>query len=329
LLTNWSTKISTYEASKIPKPPGEASCALYPRNSSKDTPPDSKENAFVSEMYHAMDLDRVPAQEEFENMIITSANVKDKFSLLKDVKDGQFCDIVAQIVRPPFDTGDRITLWVSDYTENSAFYNFSIGTDGASLGRDGDPYGYTDKFTTSAKTTNWPGPYGKRSMQITCWEPHATVIRDENIGPLAWVDMRNLQIKTGHNGSNLEGFLREDRGAFGTKFGIQEVDLTGNSEYASPHAKAALQRKREYERLRKEQLKDIREASKAGEKRKNGVETNKESKKENAKARRKAKRKREAGRQDQDDDQAEEDTVQVADLNTRGILFLIHAVYPC
>ncbi|RGP62234.1 protection of telomeres 1 [Fusarium longipes] len=308
---------TVYEASKIPKPPDDAACALYPRTSPRDTPPDSKENSFVSQMYHSMNLDRVPAQEEFENMAVISANVKEKFSLLKDVKDGQFCDIVAQIVRPPFDTGDRITLWVSDFTENPLFYNFSIGADGASLGRDGDPYGYTDKFTTATKTTDWPGPYGKRSIQITCWEPHATVIRDGNLGPLTWIDARNLQIKTGRNGSNLEGFLREDRAAFGTKFGIQRVDLAADSEYVNPRAKAALQRKREYERLRKEQLKDIREASKAGEKRKKGMETNKESKKENAKARRKAKRKKEAGRQYQDDDQAEEDTVQVTDLNTR------------
>lgn len=252
-------------------------------------------------------------------MVITSANVKDKFRLLKDVKDGEFCDIVAQIVRPPFDSGDRITLWVSDYTENPAFYNFSIGSDSASLGRDGDEFGYTTKFTTAAKTTDWPGPYGKRSMQITCWDPHATVIREEKIGLLAWVDARNLHIKTGRNGSNLEGFLREDRGAFGTKFGFQEVDLTAESDYVNPHAKEALQRKREYERLRKEQLKEIKEASKAGEKRKKGVDTGKESKRENAKARRKAKRKREASRQDQDDEQGEEGTIQVPDLNTRGI----------
>ncbi|GKU04698.1 hypothetical protein FLAG1_07970 [Fusarium langsethiae] len=317
LLSHFGTKFSVYEASKIPKPPGEASCAVYPISSSKDIPPNGQENAFVSQMYHTINLDRVPAQEEFESMIVTSANVKDKFSLLKDVKEGQFCNIVAQIVRPPYDSGDRITLWVSDYTENSSFFNFSIGVGDASLGRDGDPYGYTDKFTTTTKTTDWSGPYGKRSMQVTCWEPHAGVIRNENIGFESWVDARNLQIKTGHNGNNLEGFLREDRGAYGPKLGLQRVDMTAGADYVNPHAKAALQRKREYERLRKDQLKDIREASKAGEKRKKGMETSKEAKKENARARRKAKRKREAGRQDQGDDQAEEDTTQVADLNTR------------
>ncbi|KAM0235797.1 hypothetical protein ACHAPO_005583 [Fusarium lateritium] len=317
LLTSFPTSISVYEASKIPKPPGEASCALYPTSYPKDTPPSGQENAFVSQMYHAINLDRVPAQEEFEVMIAASANVKEKFSLLKDVREGQFCDIVAQIVKPPYDSGGVITLWVSDYTENPSFFNHSIGASGASLGRDGDPYGYTDKFTTAAKTTDWPGPYGKRSIQISCWEPHAGVIRDQNINIGSWVDARNLQIKTGRNDNNLEGFLREDRDAFSSKLGLQKVNLKVDPEYVNPHAKAALERKREYERLRNKQLKDISEASKAGEKRKKGTETSKEAKKENARARRKAKRKREAGRQDQDDDQAEEDTTQIADLNTR------------
>ncbi|CAF3443304.1 unnamed protein product [Fusarium graminearum] len=317
LLTNMSTRISVYKASKIPKLPGEASCAVYPGASANDTSPNGQENTFVSWMYHTINRDRVPVQEEYEQRVTASANVKKKFSLLQDVKEEQFCDIVAQIVRSPYDSGDRITLWVSDYTENSWFFNYSIGAGDASLGRDGDPYGYTDKFTTAAKTTDWPGPYGKRSMQITCWEPHASAIRDQGIDIGSWVDARNIHIKTGHNGNNLEGFLREDRDARSSKFGVQKVDMTVGPDCVNPHAKAALQRKREYERLRKEQLKDIREASKAGEKRKKCMEANKETKKENSKARRKAKRKREATRQDQDDDQAEEDATQIEDLNTR------------
>lgn len=329
LLTNMSTRISVYKASKIPKLPGEASCAVYPGASANDTSPNGQENTFVSWMYHTINRDRVPVQEEYEQRVTASANVKKKFSLLQDVKEEQFCDIVAQIVRSPYDSGDRITLWVSDYTENSWFFNYSIGAGDASLGRDGDPYGYTDKFTTAAKTTDWPGPYGKRSMQITCWEPHASAIRDQGIDIGSWVDARNIHIKTGHNGNNLEGFLREDRDARSSKFGVQKVDMTVGPDCVNPHAKAALQRKREYERLRKEQLKDIREASKAGEKRKKCMEANKETKKENSKARRKAKRKREATRQDQDDDQAEEDATQIEDLNTRGTLPIMQTGCPC
>ncbi|KAM0211627.1 hypothetical protein ACHAPA_007733 [Fusarium lateritium] len=314
LLSNYNSKISTYDASKIPKPPSEASCALHPPPCTKDTPPAVKESTFVSQLYHNIDKYRLPSKEEFEVMVVTSANVKNKFSLLKDIKDGRFCDIVAQVVRPPHDAGDKITIWVSDYTENPAFYKFSIGMDG-SFGRDGDPYGYTDKFMVDNASSQWPGPYGQRCLQITCWEPHATMIRESKIEPLTWVLMKNVQIKTGRNGSNLEGYLREDRGSFGTKFGIQPIDSNADSENFDPRAKEALQRKREYDRLRKGQIKEITEASKAGQKRKNCVEDSTEQKK-NSKTRRKEKRKNKNNKQDQIDEQVEQDTIHVADLNT-------------
>ncbi|KAJ4250520.1 hypothetical protein NW762_011774 [Fusarium torreyae] len=318
LLTNRVTKISIYEASKIPKPPSEASCALRPPGNPKDVRPDSKENAFISHMYHNINRDRIPDEIEFESMALTSANVREKFCLLQDVNEGRFCDIVAQVVRPWYDVGDKITLWVSDYTENSTFHHFQFNSEG---GRDGDPWGYTDKFTSTASTSDWPGPFGRRCMQVTCWEPHATAIRELKIEPLTWVLMRNVQIKMGHSGANLEGFLREDRGAFGTKIGIQSLDLSINSENIDPRAIEALRRKREYERKRKGQLKEIIEASKAGQKRKSTLASEPESK-SNAQARRKAKRAKarankqdQAGEQDQLSEQAEEDTILVVDMN--------------
>ncbi|KAF4452017.1 Protection of telomeres protein 1 [Fusarium austroafricanum] len=314
LLTHYSTRISVYKASKIPNPPGEASCALYPPNSSKDSRPSDKENSFVSEMYHTIDKSRIPSQEEFETMVVTSANLKNKFGLLADVQGDRFYDIVAQVVRPPHDEGDKITIWVSDYTENSAFHNFSINVDGTSLGRDGDPYGYTDKFT---KASDWPGPFGKRCIQITCWEPHATVIRDEKIEALAWVLIKNLQVKLGHNGANLEGYLREDRGSVGPKINIRMLDTNTNSENFDPRAKEALQRKREYERLRKGQLKDIKEASKAGQKRKNGTESNTEPKKDNSRAKRAKKRAKQRASIQGEASAREQGAIPVADLNTQ------------
>jgi protection-of-telomeres protein 1 len=328
-LTHYNSKISAYEASKIPKPPGEASCALYPPTCTKDATPTVKESTFVSQLYHNIDKYRLPSKEEYQVMVVTSANVKNKFSLLRDVKDGQFCDIVTQVVRPPHDAGDKVTIWVSDYTENPAFYKFSIGMDGSSFGRDGDPYGYTDKFMVETASSQWPGPYGQRCLQITCWEPHATIVRESKIEPLTWVSIKNLQIKISRNGSNLEGYLREDRGSFGTKIGIQAIDSNADSENFDPRAKEALQRKREYDRLRKGQIKEIKEASKAGQKRKNCVENTTEQKKENAKARRNAKRKNKNNKQDQIDDQVEQDTIHVADLNTNGELSLAHQVNYC
>ncbi|KLP06083.1 uncharacterized protein FFB20_04918 [Fusarium fujikuroi] len=318
LLSTYNTKISQYKASKIPRSPSEASCALCPPSSLKDTAPGNKENAFVSAMYHSIDKSRLPSEETFETMVVASRNVKDKFKLLQDIQEGCFCDIVAQVVRPPHDGGDKMTLWVSDYTENPLFHNFSVGFDESSIGRDGDPFGYTDKYTTAANPPGWPGPFGKRCIQITCWEPHVTALRDQDMGTLAWVLVKNLQIKLGHSGANLEGFLREDRDPYGPKISIRMVGSNPDSENFDPRAKEGLQRKRQYERLRKGQAREIKEALRAGQKRKHGVESKSEPKKGNSKSRRNEKRlKSKANKQGEAREPTEQDVVPFMDLNSR------------
>ncbi|KAJ4167774.1 hypothetical protein NW754_011591 [Fusarium falciforme] len=312
LITNWKTAISLYQASKIPKPPADASVALHHPIKSKDRLPDNKENAFVSQMYHSIDKDRLPTEVEFESMVLTSTNVKDKFNPLENVKDGMFCDMVVQVVKPPYDMGDKVTLWVSDYTKNESFYEFSYTGD-LPGGRDGDPYGYTDKFmdTSSTPSSNWTGPFGKRCVQVTCWEPHATVIRETNIKVGQWVSIRNVQIKLGRNNANLEGFLREDRGANGPKLNICPLTLD-DPENINPHMKDALRRKRDYERLKKTQIKDMAEASKAGQKRKSELSTESEPKKKNSRSKRKAKR-----AQAQLSQKKDEQPIEISDLNSR------------
>ncbi|KAF5974522.1 protection of telomeres 1 [Fusarium coicis] len=318
LLSTRNTKISQYKASKIPRSPSEASCALCPPSGPKDTPPGNKENAFVSAIYHSIDKSRLPNEEMFETMVIASRNVKDKFKLLQDVQEGCFCDIVAQVVRPPHDGGDKMTLWVSDYTENPFFHNFSIGFDESSIGRDGDPFGYTDKYTVAANPSGWPGPFGKRCIQITCWEPHVTALRDRDMGTLPWVLIKNLQIRLGHSGANLEGFLREDRDPHGPKIGIRMVSSNPDSENFDLRAKEALQRKRQYERLKKGQAREIKEALRVGQKRKHGVESKTEQKKGNAKSRRNEKRsKTKTNKQGEAREPTEQDVVPSVDLNTR------------
>ncbi|RTE76164.1 hypothetical protein BHE90_009392 [Fusarium euwallaceae] len=313
LITNWKTTISLYQASKIPKPPANASVALHPPIKSKDRLPDANENAYVSQVYHSIDKDRLPTEVEFESMVLTSTNVKDKFTLLEKVKDGMFCDIVVQVVKPPYDMGDKVTLWVADYTQNDSFYQFSYTPGDLPGGRDGDPYGYTEKFmdTSSTPSSNWTGPFGKRCVQVTCWEPHATVIRETKIEVGQWVSIRNVQIKMGRNDANLEGFLREDRGANGPKLNIHPLTLD-DPENINPHMKDALRRKREYERLKKSQIKDMAEAGKAGKKRKSVLSTESEPKKKNSKTRRRAERAKAHQSQKKD-----EQPVEVSDLNSR------------
>jgi hypothetical protein len=245
-------------------------------------------------------------------MVLQSRNVRDKFRELKDVEDGCFCNVIVQLVKGPFDLHDRVTLWVSDYTENMAFYNIATSAANAAF-EDGDPHGYlSSKKNSMAKTkTKDPRPSGKRSMQITCWEPHVTAIREGEISEGTWVIIRNLQVKYGREHWNLEGYLREDREARGVKIGIQALDST-DREAMDPRHLAALRRHRDYLRTTKSQRKEIDEAAEAGKKRKSMGLSGEEHSTMNSNARRKARRKaeqaaREKAAQEQAGQRAPED----------------------
>lgn len=313
LITHKETKVHIYSAAKIPKHPANALCALRPPSRPQDRPPAQKENAYVAYMFHKIGKARVPTESEFEVMTVRSRNVKEKFSLLEGVQDGRFCDIVVQVVKEPYDQGDKITLWVSDYTENMAFFHHALDSGILAEESDNDPFGYTTKHSMAAVSkTGWNGPFGKKSLQITCFEPHATAIRDGRISVGTWVSIRNLQVKIGHNASNLEGYLREDREAHGPKLGISPLDPRDDPENINPRLKDALRRKRDYERVKKDQLQDISEAAKAGQKRKAEVAVSSEPKKiPKSKARRKARR-----AQAEEEEQKLNGSVPVADLNS-------------
>lgn len=326
LLTHYTTAIHIYKAGEIPKPPADAACALRPPSRKKDKLPGERENSYVSYMFHSIDKGRVPDEHEFEVMKIQSKNVKDKFYQLKDVRDGTFCDIIAQVVKEPYDLVDKMNVWVSDYTENPTFYHYAFGGGSLTEGRDGDPFGYTNKYAKEiGPGVEWKGPFGKRSIQLTIWEPHASVIREREITVGTWLSLKNLQIKYGHNGSNLEGFLREDRGAHGPKINISPLDPMGDPESIGQNLKDALRRKRDYERAKKEQLKGIAEAAQAGQKRRATGSLESEPQKMNSKQRRKANRaNKQKDNQQVDtprvDTPQEENSAVVAALNSMGKL---------
>ncbi|KAG6033936.1 hypothetical protein E4U41_006770 [Claviceps citrina] len=284
LYTHRTTDVYIFDAARIPKPLADASTALRPsarRLTSRSL--NRTECEFVSILHASINKERLPTASDFEALKINSTNVKKKFSELKDVQDGRFVDTVAQIVREPYDLGDKITLWVSDYTENPLFYQHRLL---GGKGQQTDPYGYTTRSDTSASKSEWSGPLGKLSMQITCYEPHASVIRDENLTQGAWVSLRNLQIKYGRSMANLEGFLREERGDQRQKINISQ-EAADNPHYTRPEVKNALRRKLCYEKTRKLQIKELTEAATAGAKRRAELSLSSEpAPKMNAKARR-------------------------------------------
>lgn len=264
IITNKATAITVFTASGIPRPPRSAADAAKPTKPGGRSPTD-KECEYVSWLYHASDKDRLPSVDEYQTNVDRSRNIKEKFVVLKDVQDYQFCDLVVQVVKDPFDQLDKVNLWVTDYTENESFFRFAWDGNTESGGRDGDPFGYVPG-NQDASSRNWPGPFGKRSAQITCYEPHASYLRKE-VKAGDWVKIRNVQIKTGHNGRNLEGFLREDRGSFGSRIAVEVLDTSGSTDI-DDRLKEAIRRKRDYEKAAKQQKKTY--AAQEGGKRKAG-----------------------------------------------------------
>jgi hypothetical protein len=223
---------------------------------------------------HAKDLD-IPSDHEFEEKVKQATNVKDKFSLLKDVKPDRFYNILGEVIKVHDVSSESVTVYLSDYTENSQFYNNVSGADGAdSEARDGDEFGYTK---SKKKTANsWPGPYGKRSIQLTLYDGNAYFVR-ESVKLEDWVLLKNVQIKYGKMGGVLEGYLRGDREAFEGQVRVQIMEQAEEPDDNDDRWRAAVQRKLEYkEKLEKQNL---------GSKRKHD-----DAEPKNSKERRKAKR---------------------------------------
>jgi predicted RNA-binding protein with RPS1 domain len=263
LLTSYRTDIHIYAARQIPRLASSqsgaaAAGALRSPSRSVSRKPGDKEHEYVTWLYDTIDKQYIPDREDFAARAELSMNVRERFSLLASVQDHMFVDLIVQVVRKPFDLGDRVSMWVSDWTENDSLFHKTDDspdwTDGMPV-RDGDPYGYTTKFkkTTVPREADgkWRGPLGKRSIQLTCWEPHADYIRDQvDIG--TWVHLRKVQIGYGHNSTNLEGFLRGEQGYsnFSDKIKVQILDPQADIEKIDPRLRDAIRRKRGYEKGR-------------------------------------------------------------------------------
>lgn len=269
LLTSFNTDVFVYEAQRLHncKRSGSAKGALKRSTKQTKREPDAMENEYVLWLFSRIDQSTIPDQHDFSARARQSLNVKDKFSLLQDVRDGKFADLIVQVVKEPFDLGDKMSLWVSDYTENNRFFLQTRDSvdwaDGVPI-RDGDVYGYTHNrkkplVSLDDESGKWSGPRGKRSLQLTCWEPHATFIR-QNIHQGDWVRLRNVQIREGRNSANIEGCLREDR-EYRDRVYVESLDATAERESLDQRLVDALLRKRAYEKAQKS-------AQKNGEKRK-------------------------------------------------------------
>ncbi|KAG9243189.1 hypothetical protein BJ878DRAFT_424199 [Calycina marina] len=285
LLTSRATELFIMAASTIPKSVADLRPAVWMSYPPTLKLPRVEETCSVVQAKRALDNLHAPSTEEFEKKVNQTLAVKDKFSLLKDVKAEKYYNIIVEVIRI-YDS-NPVTLYVSDYTAHSEFYDNAWKSEVAtSMGRDGDKYGYIKPKPKDRTTNFWPGPYGKLSIQLTAFHPHADYAR-EAVKLNQWLLLRNVQMRCGKMGGCLEAFLRTD----GDKVNIEILQASDQPEENDARWKEAVRRKRDYwksfERQKEKYDREIAEAE-AGMKRKASEEL--ENQPLNSKMRRKLKR---------------------------------------
>jgi hypothetical protein len=162
------------------------------------TGPSSFEPTYQEKTYAASLLEASPGT--FRTVTVTRSNLAQvsvsrpasttqKFSLLQDIQDGQFVDLIGEIIKIYGNDSEKATLYFTDYTKNDNLFLYASDDNDSGHGREGDPYGYIQR-----QKKNWNGPTGRMSIQITLWEPHASFVRGNfNIGDI--VRLKNVKIK--------------------------------------------------------------------------------------------------------------------------------------
>lgn len=235
LLTNFATKFYVLAASDFEKadtPSAKISMAFKYQISEKYM-------SYATWLYQTTKSNGdLPSTNEFLVQTEQAASFKDKYSQLKDLKADQWYDLLGEVIQI-YEGDGRATMYLSDYTKHPLFFDQKwIGTEPESYDRDGDEFGYTAAFIRQ-RDQKWPGPYGKLSIQLTLYDEHVSSAREVKIGQ--WVNARNVQVKMGRDGQNLEGFLR------GTKGGINALSKFESPGEVDPRYKDALYRRKAYE----------------------------------------------------------------------------------
>lgn len=304
LLTHFQhTTVHFLATSKMP--PGiisdrrKLSWQSYRRNGSNiDHPLTAAEHNYVVWANNRVKEIDLPSDHEYTERTVQAVKVnKDKFGLLRDVKPEKFYNILGQVIKLHDQSGfGHLTMYLSDYTYNSDFHNYVWG-DGADNeeGRNGDEYGYIKPKAVK----DWPGPFGKMTIQLTLFDEHAQFVR-ECVKTNTWVLLKNVQIKFGKIGGQLEGYMRKDEGKMNVSIvklpGATKEEPTDEEEVVDPrckevadsHLKDAVQRKADYmKKFEKSQRAILEETPGLGNKRKYDGQG---ATKSNSKQRRKEKR---------------------------------------
>lgn len=268
LMAHHSTEIHQFSAKDMPSWPvtPEIDCR---RSKTKKAGiiPSKHESLYVFWMFHHIDKEAIPSSEEFSTKVCQAQNSRDKFSLLRDVQVDNFYHIIGEVVRM-FDKGDHLTLYLTDYTANSKFYNqAAVGLDDTTS-RDGDEYGYT-RFKPKIDD-QWPGPFGKMAIQLTLWDNSAAYVL-QNGKPGDWILVENVRIKLPSGGGPIEGVQHSEKnGRIRVDF-IKPPENPDTTDIIETRRKDAIRRKRDYWKKFSAQKKEF-EAELAGHGQKRSAE---------------------------------------------------------
>lgn len=218
----------------------------------------------------------LPSDTEFKMKIEASRNVRDKFRLCKELQDTGdtkgYADLVGQVVRTHDDGRELLELYLTDYTANPNFYNYEWGGQET---ENVDGFGYLNAQQQSKKSQKWPGPFGKLSILVALWEPHASYVRNKvKVGH--WVLASNVKIRIGKQGF-LEGVIHEDNRVKVAILEPSDEPLTSSSSPNEVRLQEAIERKYKWTKAFDKQKKAIRnEDAGLGDKRKRDDEEEEE-----------------------------------------------------
>jgi protection-of-telomeres protein 1 len=199
--------------------------------------PSSVEMTYAVWAFGKADDMYLPTEQEFQEKTVRAINIKDKFSLLKDVRAGQdnqsagYYDLVGQVVKVFQTSQGWMDIQFTDYTSNSLFYDH-VYQERAADSENSDPCGHGNKSVDDSDNHAWKGPYGKLSISITIF--YADIMHADE-----WLLLKNVKIVKSDSGP-LKGKLNWDSG----RIVVEALDPT--KEPLDPRLKETLERKRDY-----------------------------------------------------------------------------------
>ncbi|KAJ5279119.1 hypothetical protein N7478_004491 [Penicillium angulare] len=187
-----------------------------------------------------------PSSTVIEASISSKKSQFTNVTLIKDLQPDRFCRVVGQVVKDHHYEGDKSTIWITDYTEQGDLPDHE--KDGEDTGSHGDPYGHL------SNKKQWPGPWGRFTLQVTLWDPHATFARKNvKIGDI--VLLTYVRPKFSSYGG-LEAAVHEDK-RFQRNIHIQTVSPDYDKD-----AQELMKRRKEYWKIHGTKKEETRPAKK-------------------------------------------------------------------